>query len=191
MSALSLLAQTDRHKLVLPDGSAQLTRDLPKATVLDARLLGSSKIGSADDNALPDAPSATGPDAPAPEPFGAYAPIERSGPGARPAARGAIIGFDRGVADRKYWALTSAMYSASIADAELTHHCLQQKTCAFLPNALYNRAALYGIGIPADIGVMYLTYCMKGKHSPIWYVPSAFVTAANIYVGAHSYRRLK
>jgi hypothetical protein len=92
---------------------------------------------------------------------------------------------------RKYWALTSAMYSASIADAELTHHCLQQKTCAFLPNALYNRAALYGIGIPADIGIMYLTYCMKGKHSPIWYVPSAFVTAANIYVGAHSYRRLK
>ena len=55
--------------------------------------------------------------------------------------------------------------------------------------SLRSRKAMYGIGIPADIGIMYLTYHMKKKHSSLWYLPSALVTGANLYVAMHAYHR--
>lgn len=135
---------------------------------------------------LPDAPSSTQPDTTAaPE----AAPIKKSTQGAPPAASGGAFEVDRRVADRKFWLVNTSMFAASIANAELTQRCQQLHTCSFVPVPLRSRAAMYGIGIPADLGVMYLTYRMKKKHSPIWYVPSALVTAANVYVGIHAYHR--
>jgi hypothetical protein len=102
---------------------------------------------------------------------------------------GGPFGVDRSVADRNYLAVTGAMFGASIANAELTMHCLGQHSfCNDVPNLLSRRVALYGIGIPADLGVAYLTYYMKRKHSRIWYVPAACVTAANIFLGVRAYR---
>jgi hypothetical protein len=57
--------------------------------------------------------------------------------------------------------------------------------------ALCSRKAIYGIGIPADFAVAYLSYRMKRKHNVLWIVPEALVTGANFYVAAHSWRRLK
>ena len=83
------------------------------------------------------------------------------------------------------------MFGASVLNAELTERCITQKTCSFLPSFLSSRTAMYGIGIPADFAVAYLSYRMKRKHNPLWILPEALVTGANIYVAAHSWRRIK
>jgi hypothetical protein len=71
----------------------------------------------------------------------------------------------------------------------MTVHCLQKHfSCNDVPSSLKSRAALYGIGIPADLGIAYLSYFMKKKHSSIWYVPSAIVGGANLFLGVRAYR---
>ena len=115
--------------------------------------------------------------------------VKRQSHGAPPAALGGPLGVDRTVADRNYLALTGGMFGASIANAELTIRCLQvHASCNDVPSSLQSRAALYGIGIPADFGIAYLTYHMKKKHSRIWYVPAATVTVANVFLSVRAYR---
>jgi hypothetical protein len=46
---------------------------------------------------------------------------------------------------------------------------------------------MYGIGIPADLGIAYLTYYMKKRHSSMWYVPAAVVAGANLFFGVRAY----
>lgn len=102
---------------------------------------------------------------------------------------GGPLEIESRTADKKFWGLTGAMFGASIADAELTQRCLAIGTCSYVPSSLRSRKAMYGIGIPADIGIMYLTYNMKRKHKQLWYLPSALVTGANLYVAMHAYHR--
>jgi len=188
-SALSLLAQSD-HTDVQGGRDLQLKADDASQPLLAANLVEApvSGVGSGESE-LPDAPSATKPDPSTADPAAAPA-IKRDYPhGAPPAGVGGPMGVDRGVADRNYLAFTGAMFSASVFDAELTMRCLEQKTCLYVPNSLRSRTALYGIGIPADFGISYLSYYMKKKHSRIWFVPEALVTVANVYVGIHAYRR--
>ena len=81
------------------------------------------------------------------------------------------------------------MFGSSIVNAELTVRCLNKHAaCNDVPRALQSRAALYGIGIPADLGVAYLSYYMKKKHSRIWYVAPAVVTGANMFLAVRAYR---
>jgi len=138
---------------------------------------------------LPDAPSATKPDASTAGPAGSPAVRKESSQGAPPAARGGPAWVDRSVVDRNYLAVTGAMFGASIANAELTMRCLgQHSSCNDVPNLLSRRVALYGIGIPADFGVAYLTYCLKRKHNHMWYVPAAAITGANVFFAVRAYR---
>ena len=111
--------------------------------------------------------------------------------GASPAGRGGAFGVDQRVIDWKYSSLTGAMFVASVANAEMTHRCMAEKTCNFAPSALSSRAAMYGIGIPADFAVANLSYRLKKGRNWFWIVPEAMVTGANFYVAAHSWRRLK
>ncbi len=110
--------------------------------------------------------------------------------GAVPAAKGGPLAVDRSVADLKYLSLTGAMFGASVANAELTQRCLEEKTCKFVPSAFTSRAAMYGAGIPADFAVSYLSYRLKKVHNWFWIVPEAAVTGANMFVAIHSWRRL-
>ena len=175
-SAFSLQAQSDR----------QLQGD-PAQPLLTARVDASPAIGS-NDSELPDAPSATKPETSAPDPSAAPA-VKRESHGAPPAAMGGPLWVDRSVADRNYLLVTGGMFGASVADAELTIRCLQQhSSCNDVPSSLRSRVALYGIGIPADLGIAYLTYHMKKKHSRIWYVPAALVTGANAFLSVRAYR---
>ena len=140
---------------------------------------------------LPDAPSAAQQNA-ADQASQSQAPAahsKRYQQGAPPAAVGGTLEMEGRTADKKFWGVTSAMFGSSIADAELTQRCQQIGTCSYVPSALRSRTAMYGIGIPADIGIMYLTYHLKRRHSSFWYMPSALVTAANVYVGMHAYHR--
>jgi len=38
------------------------------------------------------------------------------------------------------------------------------------------------------LGIAYLTYHMKKKHSRIWYVPATLVTGANAFLSVRAYR---
>lgn len=185
-SALSLLAQSDRIHVQPPD-NLQLQGDVAQP-VLSARLDETPAIGSASSGSeLPDAPSASKPEPSAPEPAAAPA-VKRESHGAPPAAVGGPLSVDRSVADRNYLLLTGGMFGASVANAELTLRCLQQHpSCNDVPSSLRSRVALYGIGIPADLAIAYLTYHMKKKHSRIWYVPAALVTGANVFLSARAY----
>ena len=176
-SALSLLAQDGRE---LQGDTAQ--------PLLTASVDASPAVGSAsNDSGLPDAPSAAKP-ASAPDPTAAPA-VKRESRGAPPAALGGPLSVDRSVADRNYLLVTGSMFGSSVADAELTIRCLQQHpSCNDVPSSLRSRVALYGIGIPADLGIAYLTYHMKKKHSRIWYVPATLVIGANAFLSVRAYR---
>jgi hypothetical protein len=189
-STLSLLAQSDRvdiqrrddlQRKVSDDGEPQLAAMLAETP---------ATAGVSDRSDLPDAPSATKPDASTADPSAPAASpaIKRESHGAPVAAQGGPLWIDRSVADRTYLALTGGMFGASIANAELTVHCLNRHaSCNDVPPSLQSRAAIYGIGIPADFGVAYLTYCLKRKHNHIWYVPAAAVTGANLFFAYRAY----
>ena len=174
-SAFSLLAQSDGGDVQLQD-NVQLQDD-PTQLVLSAKL-----------GELPDAPSAAKPEASAGEAAPSPAVRKEESQGAPPAAMGGPLWIDRGVADRNYLAFTGVMFAASVANAELTLRCLgKHAACNDVPASLNSRKALYGIGIPADLGVAYLTYTMKRKHNHMWYVPAALVTGANLFFAWRAY----
>jgi len=184
-SALSALAQSGR---VAAQGTGLSSNATAPLSAIPMVLPATSGVDA--ESGLPDAPSAAkSDDSSAPEPAAVPdPPIRRGSEGAPAAATGPSL---EGVADRHYWAFTSAMLGASVFDAELTQRCQQENTCSYVPSSLRSRAAMYGIGLPADFAVAYLTYHMKAKREHLWYVPSALVTAANVYVGIHAYRRLR
>jgi hypothetical protein len=186
-SSLSLLAQSDRNDIRRRD-NLELQGDSTQS-LLTANLVESPLVGSArDESELPNAPSSTKPDTSTADP--AAFPVKKEvSQGAPPAAAGGPLWVDRSVADRDYLVLTGGMVGASIVNAELTLHCLNvHASCNDVPPLFRSRAALYGIGIPADLGVTYLTYYMKRRHSSVWYVPAACVTAANIFFGVRAFR---
>jgi len=188
-SALSLLAQSDRVEVQSGDGvqlKASTQSPLLSATLGEAPAMGSAS----NESELPDTPSAAKADASNADPTPTPAPaIKRESHGAPPAAIGGPLSPDRSVADRNYWLVNGGMLGASVANAELTVRCLEvHASCNDVPSSLNSRAALYGIGIPADLGVAYLSYYMKKKHSRIWYVAPALVTGANMFLAVRAYR---
>ena len=187
LAAPGLVAQTEFG------GGVPLSQNGTEKPVLEARLLAVPALALTEESSLPDAPRAADDNDAAPTP--APAPAPKPGPakktqqGAPGAASTGSWGIDSRVATGRYWAMTGAMFGASVADAELTVRCQEQKTCSYVPPSLRSRAALYGIGLPADAGISYLTYKLKKRENRFWYVPSAFITGANAYVAIHAYRR--
>lgn len=186
-SAISLQAQSDRMDAPRRD-------NLPRQgdssqPLLSAALVGGTAVdGASSGSDLPDAPSATKPDASSGGAAPSPAIKKPESQGAPVAAQGGPMWVDRGVADRNYLLLTGGMVGASIANAELTLYCLNRHaSCNDIPPSLHSRAAIYGIGIPADLGIAYLTYCLKRKHNHMWYVPAAAVTGANLFFAYRAY----
>jgi hypothetical protein len=165
--------------------------------------LTAAPLTRADDSGLPDAPSAsqnaanpsqtdreqaTTLEVPASVQAGSNGLHE----GVAPGATGGYLRVDRNGTGRSYWSLTGAMFSMSIANAELTERCEKEKKCNFLPSALSGRAGMYGVGIPADIVIAYMSYRLKKRnHRWLWIVPEAMSAGANFYVGLHSWNRLR
>jgi hypothetical protein len=180
-SALSLFAQAD----------SSISGSQNSESVLAAKLAGpGSAVGDNGVSNVPDAPSAAkDKDEAAAGAEGSASPVRKNSQGAPPAAIGPDWSEVRRTADRQYWEVTGSLFAASITDAESTIHCLHvHASCNDAPPSFRSRAALYGIGIPADLGVAYLTYYMKKKHSRIWYVPAAIATGANMFAAVHAYR---
>jgi hypothetical protein len=186
LSAFSMLAQSDRND-VLRRSDLQLKSGDSAQPQLTAKLVESPVVSANNESELPDAPSATKPDNSTADPTSSPA-IKRESQGAPPAAMGGPLWVDRSVADRKYLMFTGGMFAASVANGELTLHCLNQHaSCNDVPSSLKSRAAIYGIGIPAELGVAYLTYCLKRKHNHMWYLPAVAVTGANIFFAYRAY----
>jgi hypothetical protein len=165
VSALSALAQSGRLVAQQADQSPSASPSLPERQ-LNASLIDPPATAVDKESMLPDAPSAAKADdtatpepAPVPEP-----PIRKGSEGAPAAATGPSL---ERVADRHFWTFTGLMFGASVMDAELTQRCQQEKTCSYVPPSLRSRAAMYGIGLPADFAISYLTYNMKSKHSRV------------------------
>jgi len=134
-------------------------------------------------SSYPDAPSAVkAPGAPGVPEMGA----EQAG--FRAPAPAATGGLSRAI-DGKYMVAMSAMFASSIVNVEKTNTCLEQHTCSFVPVAFRSRGALYGAGIPAELGVAYLSYKLKEHRHRWWFVPAMVVTGANSYVAYHSATR--
>jgi hypothetical protein len=185
-SALSLQAQSEGNDARRMDNFQPQDHS---ASVLLAAKLDESPANSASNGALPDAPGATTSDDTNASPTPTPAAKNESRYGATPAAVGGPLSVDRTVADRNYLLFTGAMFGSSVMNAELTVRCLDKHpACNDVPRALASRAALYGIGIPADLAISYLTYYMKKKHNHIWYAPSTAVTGANVFLGIRAYR---
>ena len=131
----------------------------------------------------PDAPSALKPPgAPGAPEMGA----EQAG--FRAPAPAATGGLSRAI-DGKYMVAMSAMFASSIVNVEETNSCLEQHTCSFVPVAFRSRWALYGAGIPAELGFAYLSYKLKEHRHRWWFVPAMVVTGGNSYVAYHSATR--
>jgi hypothetical protein len=187
-STLSLMAQSDRMEV--QGDNLQSNANYAGQPLLTAKVAEAPVVPSASrESDLPDAPSTTKPDTSTADPTPAPPPVAKREHGAAPAAMGGPLAPDRSVADRNYLLLTAGMFGASVLNAEMTLHCLKQHVdCNDVPPSLHSRTALYGIGIPADLGVAYLTYFMKKKHSSIWYVPAAIVTGGNLFLAMRAYR---
>jgi hypothetical protein len=94
-------------------------------------------------------------------------------------------------ADAKYVAVMGSMFASSIMTVELTHECLVEYRCSYVPDPLRSRAAMYATGLSAEVGVAYLSYYLKRKEHKWWFIPAALVTTANIYVAHHAAVRMR
>lgn len=97
------------------------------------------------------------------------------------AAPASSDGFGRTV-DAPYLIQMGAMFASSIVAVEKTNTCLQQHTCSFVPVAFRSRGALYGTGIPIELGISYLSYKLKQHGHRWWFAPALAITGANSYV---------
>jgi hypothetical protein len=90
-------------------------------------------------------------------------------------------GFGRTI-DAPYVIQMGAMFASSIVAVEKTNTCIQQHTCSFVPVAFRSRGALYGAGIPIELGISYLSYKLKQHGHRWWFVPALAITGGNSYV---------
>lgn len=187
-SSFSLLAQSDRMDAGSKDNrqsQGDFAQPLLIATLGDPLPTGNANHESE----LPDAPSTAKPDGSAAEPAASQVAKKESAHGAPPAAMGGPLWVDGNVADRNYLLLTGAMFGATVANTELTLRCLNHHpSCNDVPSSFRSRLDLYAVGIPANLGIDYLTYHLKRKHYHLWFVPAAAVTGANLFLAVRAYR---
>jgi hypothetical protein len=86
------------------------------------------------------------------------------------------------VTERILWGVTGGLFEASIANAETLVRC---PNCTAVPASAHRRAFTYGVGLPLDVAVSYLSYKMiKKGHRWALVVPVA-LTVANGYLSYH------
>lgn len=91
-----------------------------------------------------------------------------------------------GIFDKPFAAASAGLVGSTIANAEAIGRC-EPKACQDVPGALRSRAALYGVGIPLDFGVGYITYRLRqSRYHRWWYVPMGIVTFGNVIYAAHA-----
>ena len=79
-----------------------------------------------------------------------------------------------------FWTLTAATVATTVADVELTQHCLRAGTCRegnlLLPAS---RGKMYAIQLPLAAASSYVAYRLHRKQKRYWWVPQASVIAGH------------
>ncbi len=79
-----------------------------------------------------------------------------------------------------FWSLTGATVVTTVADIELTQHCIRAGTCQegnpLLPS---DRKKVYAIQLPITIGVSYIGHRWHKDKFKYWWVPQAAVIAGH------------
>jgi hypothetical protein len=119
---------------------------------------------------LPDAPSAV-----------AHRPGQET---PAPAARPPLSPIDPS-AGRTFWIANGALLGSTIANAAEIGNC-RPSACQAVPSAIRNRGTLYAIGIPASLGISYISYRLKRGGTRWWIAPVALFTAGNIIYAVHA-----
>jgi hypothetical protein len=125
-------------------------------------------------SSLPDAPSAISELQAAQEPSQPSPPSRRS-----PAAPA------KPPLDTAFWLANGALLGSTIANAEFIAEC-RPSACQLVPDAIRSRPALYGIGIPASLGITYISYRLRRSGTRWWIAPVALFTAGNIVYAWHA-----
>ncbi|KKM05255.1 hypothetical protein LCGC14_1755970 [marine sediment metagenome] len=84
-----------------------------------------------------------------------------------------------------FWLLTGTTVATTIADVELTQHCIQAGTCREgNPLVPSDRKKVYAIQIPLTIGVSYLGHRLHQRGHKYWWVPqAALITGHGVGIG--------
>ena len=124
----------------------------------------------------PDAPSAQAPPAP-PQEQAIQARKRDADLNARPTMNSPMGG--------PFWISNTLLMASTVTTIEMIMGC-RASACQMVPDSLRNRGALYGIGIPASLGVSYISYKLKRGGTRWWIVPVAVFTAGNVIYAAHA-----
>ena len=122
-------------------------------------------------SSLPDAPSTIAQQQAAPE------PSQPSRPSPVAPAKPPL--------DTVFWVANGFLLGSTIANAEFIAEC-RPSACQLVPDAIRSRPALYGIGIPASLGISYISYRLRRSGTRWWVAPVALFTAGNIVYAWHA-----
>jgi hypothetical protein len=125
---------------------------------------------------LPDAPSALTPQVPA---------QEQAIPAKRPAVDLNAPPAMNSPLGGPFWISNTLLMASTVANIEMIMGC-RASSCQMVPDSIRNRGALYGIGIPASLGVSYISYKLKRAGTRWWILPVAVFTAGNVFYAAHA-----
>lgn len=126
-------------------------------------------------SSLPDAPSAVAATQLAQEPAPVAAQPVQAAP--RPVANSTL--------GATFLIANGMLLGSTIANAEMIGRC-QPSSCQSVPDAIRNRGDLYAIGIPASLGVSYISYRLKRAGTRFWLLPVAVFTAGNVVYAVHA-----
>ncbi len=88
--------------------------------------------------------------------------------------------------DKHFTIATLALVASSVFNAEMILRC-EPRACQAVPAVLRSRGIIYGIAIPADIGVAYISSRLRRtRYDRMWYVPILVGTVGNVVYGAHA-----
>jgi hypothetical protein len=88
--------------------------------------------------------------------------------------------------DRPFTAGALVLIASSVFNAEMILRCAP-RACQAVPAALRSRGVIYGVAIPADIGIAYISSRLRRtRYDRMWYVPMVVGTTGNIVYGAHA-----
>lgn len=86
-----------------------------------------------------------------------------------------------------FWAANGLLLGSTIANAAEIGNC-RPSACQSVPAAIRSRGTLFAIGIPASLGVTYISYRLKRSGTRWWIAPVALFTAGNVIYAAHAAR---
>jgi len=91
-----------------------------------------------------------------------------------------------GAFDRHFTIAALAVIASSVFNAEMILRC-EPEACQAVPAVLRSRGGIYGVAIPADIGIVYISNRLRRtRYNRMWYVPMLVVTVGNVVYGAHA-----